>query len=306
MVSSAYLTWFQAQAACTAAGKRLITNDEWQAAVERTVDPGVNDGSTAAANTKSAATRMTGLCKGTCSSTWGVDDGIGNLNEWMDLWLQAGETGNFSSATPWPAGDRKDITYNVNGKLYNNGVSMVVGGPAAALRGRNHGAGAGAGVFSFDLTSGPAHWSEGNGFRCAARPATAAAAPAKGPGICGVTDAVTGAVGSYKAAKLLCEKAIGFGAAANVCTAGELAIIAQSLDVMPDSVKGARYIGFTDFYWKYDGKDIHSGDCTGFTVGDDKTFSPCMANSTTKEPAFVYCSEMRKFACCNYDRRWHK
>jgi hypothetical protein len=36
-----FLTWFQAAAACRNAGKRLLTNVEWQAAAFGTPDPGV-------------------------------------------------------------------------------------------------------------------------------------------------------------------------------------------------------------------------------------------------------------------------
>ena len=43
---SAFITWFQAQQACTNAGKRLPTNAEWQAAVAGTPDPGPDDGTT--------------------------------------------------------------------------------------------------------------------------------------------------------------------------------------------------------------------------------------------------------------------
>lgn len=45
-----YITWFQAQEACRASGKRLPTGEEWLTAANGTVDPGVNDG-TAAGNT---------------------------------------------------------------------------------------------------------------------------------------------------------------------------------------------------------------------------------------------------------------
>jgi hypothetical protein len=41
---SANITWFQAQAACSSAAKRLPTNAEWQAAVADTPDPGIADG----------------------------------------------------------------------------------------------------------------------------------------------------------------------------------------------------------------------------------------------------------------------
>src|SRR4051812_31947841 len=40
------LTWFQAAAACANAGKRLLTNTEWQVAALGTTDPGTDNGST--------------------------------------------------------------------------------------------------------------------------------------------------------------------------------------------------------------------------------------------------------------------
>ena len=43
---SAFLTWFQAQAACKNARKRLPSNAEWQAAVIGTPDPGPDNGTT--------------------------------------------------------------------------------------------------------------------------------------------------------------------------------------------------------------------------------------------------------------------
>ena len=43
---SAYMTWFQAQEACTNAGKRLPSNAEWQAVANGTPDPGPDNGTT--------------------------------------------------------------------------------------------------------------------------------------------------------------------------------------------------------------------------------------------------------------------
>src|SRR5262245_12090523 len=43
---SAYITWFQAQAACENARKRLPSNAEWQATVAGTPDPGPDNGMT--------------------------------------------------------------------------------------------------------------------------------------------------------------------------------------------------------------------------------------------------------------------
>jgi len=71
---SRYLTWFQAQSACAASGKRLLTNGEWQAAVAGTEDPG-------GCVVSAGGPRATGA--GTCLSHWGVEDLIGNLWEWV-------------------------------------------------------------------------------------------------------------------------------------------------------------------------------------------------------------------------------
>ena len=187
VVPSRYLTWFQSQAACAASGKHLITNGEWQTAVEGTSDPGNNDGN---ANTKCntsgtgngyRATGNAGTTPGgtsTCVSSWGVEDGIGNLWEWVDLWGQAGRTAkelpsatNFgqgaSTTSAWPAGFGSDGTWNINGEVYN-GAAWVSGSPAAGIRGGNWGFGTGAGAFALHLDNGPSNWSNDFGFRCAA------------------------------------------------------------------------------------------------------------------------------------------
>src|SRR5262249_3078034 len=57
VMPSANLTWFQAQAACTNAGKRLPSNAEWQAAVAGTPDPGPDDGTTDCNTQKPMAVR---------------------------------------------------------------------------------------------------------------------------------------------------------------------------------------------------------------------------------------------------------
>src|SRR5439155_1088462 len=54
---SSCVTWFQAEQACRLAGKRLLTNQEWQAAAAGTPDPGVADDltTTCATNSEFAA-----------------------------------------------------------------------------------------------------------------------------------------------------------------------------------------------------------------------------------------------------------
>ena len=170
VVPSRFLTWFQAQAACAASGKHLITNGEWQAAVAGTVDPGSSDGASGKCVTSSGSPRKTGL--GTaCVSAWGVEDGIGNLWEWVDWWGQAGPVsvsfGQTSTAS-WPAGYGGDKTWNINGTVYD-GSAYTPGMPAAAFRGGDWHNGPAAGAFALDLSGGPSNWGGAIGFRCSAR-----------------------------------------------------------------------------------------------------------------------------------------
>lgn len=177
VVPSRYMTWFQAQQACVFSGKHLITNGEWQAAVAGTYDPGSNDGADGACNTSSSGARATGLGASKCISSHDVEDGIGNLTEWVDMWGQAGKSeSSFSQqALPWPAefGDGKDETYNLNGaagsgELSNSTEFFSKGMPAAANRGGYFANGSGAGAYYFSAYAGPATLYTGLGFRCAA------------------------------------------------------------------------------------------------------------------------------------------
>ena len=169
VMPSRSMTWFQAEQACVNAGKHMITNGEWQAAVAGTPD-------TTACNTNSAGPSgwswKTG--HGTCKSATGVEDMIGNLWEWVDLWGQAGPaSGSYSAgskATPWPAsyGDGADGTWNINGSAYSNSQGAYVPGlPFAAFRGGAWANGSGAGAFAFDASNGPSYWDWRNGARCA-------------------------------------------------------------------------------------------------------------------------------------------
>jgi formylglycine-generating enzyme required for sulfatase activity len=207
------MTWFQAQQACVNAGKHLITNGEWQAAVAGTPDPGswptpsgtcTGDAATATplgtCNTCSSGARMTGLAAGVCKSKWCdakgcIEDMIGNLWEWVDLWGQAGRTaldvnggvsgtsltgqfGKGSYHTPWSkgyvaattsedcSGRACDGTWNVNGETVGD-TGWLPGLPFAALRGGNWGNGTEAGAFAFNAYGGPSYWSWDDGARCA-------------------------------------------------------------------------------------------------------------------------------------------
>jgi len=85
VMPSANLTWFQAQAACTNAGKRLPSNAEWQAAVAGTADPGPDDRGTDC-NTRSSMAVPTGS-RSACVSSAGAFDMVGNVSEYVADWV---------------------------------------------------------------------------------------------------------------------------------------------------------------------------------------------------------------------------
>ncbi len=82
---SAFLTWFQAQQACKSAGKQLPTNEDWQAAVVGTPDPGPDNGTTDCNTTNNGIT-PTGS-RSACVSNDGAFDMVGNLAEWTAGWV---------------------------------------------------------------------------------------------------------------------------------------------------------------------------------------------------------------------------
>ena len=63
VLPSANLTWFQAQQACRASGKRLPSDEEWLAAASGTNDPGANSGAGGACVTNAAGPRRTGMAR---------------------------------------------------------------------------------------------------------------------------------------------------------------------------------------------------------------------------------------------------
>lgn len=78
MVPSGYVTWFQAQEACTNSGKHLPSNALWQAAANGTADAGADNGTTDC-NTAlgSPSVTNTGSRSG-CVSARGAFDMVGN------------------------------------------------------------------------------------------------------------------------------------------------------------------------------------------------------------------------------------
>lgn len=159
---SRYITWFQAQQACAASGKRLLTNAEWQMAAAGTPDTGMND-SDAACNIFSNPVN-TGS-KTNCLSNWRVNDMVGNVWEWVADWIQ-GPNGNG-------VGVWNPHAISTSGTIYgsdeiagiNEAVPYFDGFPAALIRG-GHSSGTYAGVFALSAEFGPTNSTFFIGFRC--------------------------------------------------------------------------------------------------------------------------------------------
>lgn len=151
VLPSAYATWFQAQQACANAGKRLLTNVEWQTAVQGTPD-GPADGSGLdchAAIMERAV--LTGL-RSKCKSIYGAYDMVGNIGEWVADWSP--------KATACPGwGDISDDQHCLAG------AGDTSDGPGALFRG-----GTGFADFAGPLAIGtisPRVAGDNFGFRCA-------------------------------------------------------------------------------------------------------------------------------------------
>jgi len=184
-----FVTWFQARAACRAAGKRLPGREEWLTAERGTTDPDVSDGSkNTKCNTKSSVSAprpaggagdpaSTPINSG-CFSDWGAEDMIGNLWEWTDEWyasighlaLSGGAVeASTDSLVPWVDSSlyRNDVTSGVLSSAFDGDAQDPSPGlPSAAFRGGDWGAGSGAGAFALIVKNGPSHWHSQVGFRC--------------------------------------------------------------------------------------------------------------------------------------------
>jgi len=165
------ITWFQANEACRASGKRLPTGDEWLAAARGTPDPGDDMGVAGRCNTGGSVIRATGGAQtgdaSACVSWFGAEDMIGNVAELTAEWY-AGVGDASLYAQPWPEdyGDGQDGTLNVDSAPYSQG-SKALGLPAVALRGGTYSEGTSAGLFAFYVHTAPSEASWRAGFRCA-------------------------------------------------------------------------------------------------------------------------------------------
>ncbi|MGH7411231.1 MAG: SUMF1/EgtB/PvdO family nonheme iron enzyme [Candidatus Methylomirabilis sp.] len=151
---SVFLTWLQAAAAARNAGKRLPSNQEWQAAALGTPDPGVSAAASADCNTANGggmgvdAVVPTGS-RANCFSDVAAFDMVGNLDEWVADWVPR------STACPgW--GVFSDDFMCLAG-------ASISSGPGALIRGGNFSDGTDAGVFAVDSGTPPAGSSGSSG-----------------------------------------------------------------------------------------------------------------------------------------------
>jgi len=150
---SAFLTWFQAQEACTSSGKRLPTSAEWQVGADGTPDPGPDDRATDC-NSATNIASATGS-RSACVSARGAFDMAGNVEEWVADWSPLS-----SVCTGW--GSFSDD------RMCLAGASTSAGGPGALTRGGSFVDGTGAGPLAVVAGRRPNITLGFIGFRCAA------------------------------------------------------------------------------------------------------------------------------------------
>jgi formylglycine-generating enzyme required for sulfatase activity len=167
---STCITWFQAEQACRLSGKRLITNEEWQAAAAGTPDAGELDDQTTTCATNSPFATLTGT-RPLCVSVWGVHEMAGNVWEYVAGWVNAAST-----CTNWDALHGDDLacmgTSNPQppppGELVSREVvSFNPSMPGAVIRGGNYSSGSRNGIFAIHGGIMPNNQSRSTGFRCA-------------------------------------------------------------------------------------------------------------------------------------------
>jgi formylglycine-generating enzyme required for sulfatase activity len=152
VLPSACTTWFQAEEACALSGKRLLTNQEWQRAAAGTPDPGNADDGTTTCATNSVNPANTGA-RSACVSSWGVNDMVGNVNEWVADWVP-----QSTGVCPGWGSFSDDL-------MCLAGASTTAAGPGALIRGGNWFFGTAPGVFAV-VDSSPSSAGNDVGFRC--------------------------------------------------------------------------------------------------------------------------------------------
>jgi formylglycine-generating enzyme required for sulfatase activity len=155
---STCLTWFQAEQACRLSGKRLVTNQEWQAAGAGTPDPGTDNGTTDC-NVITQSPSLTGA-RSACVSKWGAFDMVGNAAEMVADWGPVA-----TQCILWDTAHGTDSSCIGGG--FHDGVT---GFPSALERGGSYtdeDGGSKAGVFAARQLNPLGHAAPTLGFRCA-------------------------------------------------------------------------------------------------------------------------------------------
>jgi formylglycine-generating enzyme required for sulfatase activity len=149
---TACVTWFQAEQACRQSGKRLLTNQEWQAAAAGTPEGAAGDDGSTQCNTSTVNAAVNTGSRSACKSFYGAFDMVGNVDEWVADWVPRSTVcGSWGSSSDFQclAG------------------AATTGEPGALFRGGFFSDGAGAGPFSVNGFNSPSLSSFGVGFRCA-------------------------------------------------------------------------------------------------------------------------------------------
>lgn len=159
-IPATHITWFQAQQACANAGKRLLTNAEWQMAASGTPDTDCNLASGAKTNTGAGAG---------CASTWATMDMAGNVWEWTADWVQ-GQVGYTDSSLPsnLSAAYGNDFSRGMRTAWEQAGSAGTSATllPGVLLRGGGYDA-TDAGVYALRADFAASAATESIGFRCA-------------------------------------------------------------------------------------------------------------------------------------------
>jgi formylglycine-generating enzyme required for sulfatase activity len=165
VIPTRFVTWFQANEACAASGKRLPTNSEWLRAARGTPDPAApSDGTGGTCVTSAPAPRKNGD-GAACVSAVGAQDMIGNSWEWVEEWYTGLGDATFATA-PWPAGFGGDYTYNIANRAATTGTLVPAGAPGGVVRGGSFGEGTAGGIFAIHALFAPSYASSVFGFRC--------------------------------------------------------------------------------------------------------------------------------------------
>jgi hypothetical protein len=155
---TSFASWFQMEQACALAGKRLPTNQEWQAAAAGTPDPGAADDGATTCATMSTSLARTGE-RSACVSSWGAHDMVGNVSETVADWFEVA-----MSCTLWsPTGSEADSVCFGGPRVIFPGP-VIDSRPAHVFRGGDL---FGGGVFAIEALNGTGVFSGVGGFRCA-------------------------------------------------------------------------------------------------------------------------------------------